>query len=79
VEVAYIAGIIPGGARPYHHAGRGLPRAGDGGVLVFRALTYAIQIPIGAITYGVWKLNKRWRKPSAVPVPVPVPVVVPTP
>jgi len=47
------------------------------GVLVFRALTYGIQIPIGGITYIIWKANKRCRKPSAVQFPIPV--VLPAP
>jgi hypothetical protein len=32
-------------------------------VLVFRTLTYGIQIPLGAFTYVIWRLNKSWRKP----------------
>ena len=31
-------------------------------VLIFRALTYGIQIPIGAFTYLVWRAKKDWRK-----------------
>jgi putative heme transporter len=31
-------------------------------VLVFRLLTYGVQIPLGAITYFVWQRNKSWRK-----------------
>jgi uncharacterized membrane protein YbhN (UPF0104 family) len=31
-------------------------------VLIFRALTYGIQIPIGAFTYMVWRAKKDWRK-----------------
>jgi uncharacterized protein (TIRG00374 family) len=30
-------------------------------VLVFRALTYLIQIPFGAITYFYWRHSSRWR------------------
>ena len=62
---------------PHHRAGRGLPGASGGRRPGLPALTYGIQIPIGAITFVIWKLNKRWRKPS--PVPVPVAVAVPTP
>jgi hypothetical protein len=32
-------------------------------VLVFRTLTYGIQIPLGGFTYLIWRLNKSWRKP----------------
>jgi uncharacterized protein (TIRG00374 family) len=31
-------------------------------VLLFRALTYVIQIPIGGFTYIVWRLKKDWRR-----------------
>ena len=31
-------------------------------VLVFRALTYLLQIPIGAAAYVWWQHGKRWRK-----------------
>lgn len=30
-------------------------------VLVFRALTYLVQIPFGAITYLYWRHSNRWR------------------
>jgi hypothetical protein len=32
-------------------------------VLVFRVLTYAIQIPLGGFTHLIWPANKSWRKP----------------
>jgi putative heme transporter len=31
-------------------------------VLVFRALTYLIQIPFGAITYAYWQHSNRWKR-----------------
>jgi uncharacterized membrane protein YbhN (UPF0104 family) len=31
-------------------------------VLVFRALTYLVQIPFGAVTYAYWRHSRRWRK-----------------
>jgi uncharacterized membrane protein YbhN (UPF0104 family) len=33
-------------------------------VLLFRLLTYGIQIPIGAGTYLFWRANTGWRKPQ---------------
>jgi uncharacterized membrane protein YbhN (UPF0104 family) len=33
-------------------------------VLLFRALTYAIQIPIGALTYVIWRVKSDWRRPA---------------
>ena len=35
------------------------------GVLVFRVLTFLIQIPFGAITYFYWRHNRSWRRPPA--------------
>jgi uncharacterized membrane protein YbhN (UPF0104 family) len=35
-----------------------------GAVLMFRALTYGIQIPLGAFTYLIWKGKKDWRRES---------------
>ncbi|MFL5799009.1 MAG: YbhN family protein [Actinomycetota bacterium] len=32
-------------------------------VLLFRALTYGAQIPLGALTYVFWRAKKSWRKP----------------
>jgi uncharacterized membrane protein YbhN (UPF0104 family) len=34
-----------------------------GAVLVFRGLTFLLQIPLGAITYVIWQRKKSWRKP----------------
>lgn len=33
------------------------------GVLVFRALTYVLPIPLGAIAYVFWRRNRSWRRP----------------
>jgi putative heme transporter len=32
-------------------------------VLVFRTLTYGIQIPLGGFTYAIWRAKRSWRKP----------------
>lgn len=32
-------------------------------VLLFRALTYGIQIPIGGFTYIIWRVKSDWRRP----------------
>jgi putative heme transporter len=34
------------------------------GVLVYRALTYLPPIPIGAVTYVVWRRKSGWRRPA---------------
>jgi putative heme transporter len=56
VEAAYIQGLVlAGGAHARVVAA----------VLVFRALTYGIQIPLGAVTYVIWQRMKKWRRPQA--------------
>ncbi len=37
------------------------------GVLIFRVLTYGIQIPIGAITYFIWRAKKSWMRDTPPP------------
>jgi uncharacterized membrane protein YbhN (UPF0104 family) len=54
VEVALIAGLsAAGGARA------GVAAA----VLVFRALTYVLPIPLGLVTYVIWRRTRSWRRP----------------
>ena len=47
-------------------------------VLLFRLLTFGIQIPLGAFTYVIWRAKKSWRHPRekhAVSEAHPVPTV----
>ena len=54
IELALIAGL----------AGAGGPRdLVAAAVLVFRALTYVLPIPIGLGTYIFWQRNRSWRRP----------------
>jgi len=54
IELGYIGGLVAaGGAQPDVVAG----------VLLFRVLTYGIQIPIGGVTYLIWKRKRSWRLP----------------
>ncbi len=32
-------------------------------VLVFRAITFLLPVPLGALSYVVWRRNTRWRRP----------------
>jgi uncharacterized membrane protein YbhN (UPF0104 family) len=79
VELALIGGLYAAGR---NHADVALPEFKaqiTAGVLLFRALTYGIQIPLGAFTYIVWRRNKRWRKePPPEPSPAAAPVEVAT-
>jgi len=37
------------------------------GILIFRVLTYGIQIPLGAVTYFIWRAKKSWMRDTAHP------------
>jgi uncharacterized membrane protein YbhN (UPF0104 family) len=53
VELGYIGGLVAaGGNEPQVVAA----------VLLFRVLTYGVQIPIGGFTYLVWRGRSRWRR-----------------
>ncbi len=36
-------------------------------VLLFRVLTYGIQIPVGAFTYLIWQRKRGWRQEPREP------------
>jgi putative heme transporter len=59
VEVALIAGLVAAGG----------DRAGvAAAVLVFRALTYVLPIPLGLLAYVFWRRNRSWRRaPGTAP------------
>jgi uncharacterized protein (TIRG00374 family) len=80
VEIAYIGGIVLAG----HHQTT-VPLAEfeaqvTAGVLMFRALTYGAQIPLGILAYGIYRMKTSWRKevPSheAHPVAVAAPIAI---
>jgi putative heme transporter len=56
----YIAVMVAAGAS--HNAAM----AGD---LVFRTLTYLLPIPVGGLTYVIWRRKKIWRKPASIEPP----------
>jgi uncharacterized protein (TIRG00374 family) len=63
VELALIGGLYASG-----HAHADVPpdvfRAQvTAAALLFRLLTYGIQIPLGAITYVIWQRKKDWKRP----------------
>jgi uncharacterized protein (TIRG00374 family) len=59
IEVALITGLSAAGG----------PRAlVAAAVLIFRALTYVLPIPIGLATYVFWRRNRSWRRaPNTAP------------
>lgn len=59
VEVALITGLSAAG---------GMRAEVAAGVLIFRALTYVLPIPVGLATYVFWRRNKSWRRaPNSAP------------
>jgi uncharacterized protein (TIRG00374 family) len=59
VELALITGLSAAGG----------PRAAvAAGVLIYRALTYVLPIPLGVVTYVFWRRNTSWRRaPGTAP------------
>jgi len=55
IELGYIGGLVAAG---------GAEAQVVAAVLLFRVLTYAIQIPIGGFTYLIWRAKKDWRRPA---------------
>jgi putative heme transporter len=63
VELGYIGGLYVAGKA---HADVPLDvfkAQVTAAVLVFRTLTFVLQIPLGALTYVIWQRKKSWRKP----------------
>jgi uncharacterized membrane protein YbhN (UPF0104 family) len=58
-ELGYIGGLVLAGA-PQTEA--------VAAVLVFRFLTYFVQIPVGGLTYLVWRRHRGWRRGGPTPV-----------
>ncbi len=62
VETAYIAALIALG-RAHTDVPLDVFKAQiAAAVLLFRALTYGVQIPLGVGTYVIWRMKKSWRK-----------------
>jgi putative heme transporter len=63
VELGYIGGLVLAG-RDHADVAPDVFRAQvAAAVLVFRALTYLFQIPLGGATYLIWRAKKSWLKP----------------
>jgi uncharacterized membrane protein YbhN (UPF0104 family) len=63
VELSYIGALILAGRDHADVAPEVFRAQVAAAVLVFRALTYAVQVPIGGVTYLIWRAKKDWRKP----------------
>ncbi|MGZ4126741.1 MAG: lysylphosphatidylglycerol synthase transmembrane domain-containing protein [Actinomycetota bacterium] len=63
VELALIGGLYAVGRNHADVAPAVFKAQITAAALLFRALTYGIQIPLGGFTYIIWQRAKRWRKP----------------
>jgi len=64
IEIGYIGGLVLAG-RDHADVPPDVFRAQVvAAVLVFRTLTYGVQIPLGGFTYLIWRAKKDWRKPA---------------
>jgi uncharacterized membrane protein YbhN (UPF0104 family) len=56
VDLGYIGGLVAaGGSRPQVVAA----------VLLFRVLTFGVQVPLGGFTYVLWRARSGWRRVTA--------------
>lgn len=62
VEVVYIGGLILAGRDHMDVSADVFHTQVAAAVLVFRVLTHGIQIPLGGLTYVIWRVNKSWRR-----------------
>jgi uncharacterized membrane protein YbhN (UPF0104 family) len=62
IELTYIGGLILAGRDHADVPPDVFHAQVAAGVLVFRTLTYGIQIPLGLFTYVIWRVNKSWRR-----------------
>jgi putative heme transporter len=56
IELGYIGGLVAAGGNEAQVVAA---------VLLFRVLTYGVQIPLGAFTYMIWRVKSSWRSPEA--------------
>ena len=64
VELGYIAALFVAG-RNSRDVPIGLFRTQTAAaVLLFRTLTYGAQIPLGLVTYVVWRSKASWQEPG---------------
>ena len=59
IDLGYIAGLTA--------IDSGEKAAIVAGVLIFRLLTYGLQIPLGLVTYAIYRRRKRWRRDTPPP------------
>lgn len=62
VDLGYIGGLVLAGRHQTDVPVEVFRAQVTAAVLVFRALTYGLQLPLGGIAYVVWQRRKSWRR-----------------
>ncbi len=70
VELSYIGGLILAGRGHADVPSEQFHAQVAAAVLVFRALTFGIQVPLGGFTYLIWRAKKSWLKAPEPEPPV---------
>jgi uncharacterized membrane protein YbhN (UPF0104 family) len=70
VDLGYIGGLVLAGRHQTDVPVAVFHAQVTAAVLVFRAFTYGLQLPHGALAYLIWQRRKRWRKASSHGPPV---------
>jgi uncharacterized membrane protein YbhN (UPF0104 family) len=63
IELGYIGGLVLAGQDHADVSPEFFKAQVAAAVLVFRALTFLFQIPLGGLTYLIWRAKKSWLKP----------------
>jgi putative heme transporter len=73
VELALIGGLYAAGRHHFDGSPAAFKAQITAATLLYRTLTYGIQIPLGGFAYIIWRRMKRWRRePVAVPTMAPL-------
>jgi uncharacterized membrane protein YbhN (UPF0104 family) len=62
VELGYVAGLVIAGRHQTDVPVAVFHAQVTAAVLIFRAFTYGLQLPHGALAYVIWQRRKSWRK-----------------
>jgi putative heme transporter len=62
IELSYIGGLVLAGRGHLVVSSEEFRVQVAAGVLMFRFLTYGLQVPLGGFTYFIWRAKKSWRK-----------------
>jgi uncharacterized membrane protein YbhN (UPF0104 family) len=70
VDLGYIGGLVLAGRHQTDVPVAVFHAQVTAAVLVFRAFTYGLQLPHGALAYFIWRRRKSWRKASPLGPPM---------